>query len=97
MLTSWEKQRVSQEMGEEGGKLWPVGEPGFPGPLGSTTYGLCSLNQLSHLWTSSINILLLLEWDLLLLFFCPLAINFWSIVHVQMLSPERLSFQPHGL
>ena len=46
------------------------------GPLGSTTYGLCSLSQLSHLWTSVSNILLLLEWDLLLLFFCPLAINF---------------------
>ena len=25
MFTSWEKQRVSQVMGKEAGKMWPVG------------------------------------------------------------------------
>ena len=39
MFTSWEKQRVSQEMGKEAGKVWPVGEPGFLDPLAPPLMG----------------------------------------------------------
>lgn len=40
-------------------------------PHGSTTYRLCSLGQLSHLWAP--DILLLLKWDLLLAVLLPLG------------------------
>ena len=96
MLTSWEKQRVSREMGKEGGKVWPVGEPGFLDPVAPPLTGSVA-SIISHISEPQYPIFFS-SWNGIC--FCYSSAPWQStsgLLFMSRCSVLNDSFQPHGL